>query len=265
MVVFLAVILFASCATDPEAGLGQLEVRLHDAPGDYEQVNIFIERVEVNRTESEGEGWTTISEPQQQYDLLELVNGAYEVLGDTELESGTYRQIRLIISQDGTNVVVDGQEHSLKVPSGEQTGVKLNVNAEIREGIRYVLLLDFDAERSVVRTGQGAPGYILKPVIRATNLAETGNIAGTILPVEARAIAYAILNAGTTEADTLSTTFADPDNGAFMLVGLPADSYTVSVEPREEGFEERHLPDVEVTLGQTTEVGEIELDTTEEE
>ncbi|MEX0593737.1 MAG: DUF4382 domain-containing protein [Balneolaceae bacterium] len=247
----------AACSTAPDGGTGTMEVRMHDAPGDYDEVNVFIERVEVNREESE-EGWQVIAEPNRVFDLLELVNGAYEVLGEEELESGTYRQIRLIVRQEGTHVIENGEEVELTVPSGEQTGLKLNVNAVIEPDTRYVLVLDFDADRSIVKRGNSGMGYLLKPVIRANSLATTGTISGTATP-EARAAAYAILNAGTAEADTVSGTFADETDGQFKLSSLPEDTYTVSIVPREEGFEEHHEEDVEVTAGEDTNIGEIDL------
>ncbi|MEX2435626.1 MAG: DUF4382 domain-containing protein [Balneolaceae bacterium] len=247
---------FTGCSMDSDPNMGTMQVKLHDAPADYDAVNIFIERVEVNNTAGD-EGWQTISEPNQSYDLLELTNGVFEMIADVELEEGTYPQIRLILSRDNNSVVVDGQENSLTIPSGSETGVKLNVNAEIKEGIVYTLLLDFDALRSVVQTGQAeSPGYILKPVIRATNEALTGNIGGEVQPIEARAAVFAISG-----DDTLSTTYADEQNGKFLLVGLEEGSYTVSVEPREDGFTGTSLSDVAVTLDQTNDVGTITLET----
>lgn len=245
---------FTGCSTDSTPGMGTLEVRMHDAPADYEEVNVFIERVEVNNTTGD-EGWQTISEPNEQYNLLELTNGVFEVIGSAELEAGLYPQIRLILSADNNSVVVAGEEHGLFIPSGAQTGVKLNVNAEIQEGIQYTLLLDFDAMRSVVETGQSEnPGFILKPVIRATNEAITGNIGGTISPVEARAAVFAIAG-----DDTLSTTYADTTNGEFLLVGLEEGTVNVSVEAREDGYTPELIEDVEVTVGETTDLETIEL------
>ena len=247
-------LVFTGCSVDSYPEMGGFQVKLHDAPADYDEVNVFIERVDVNNTTAD-EGWQTISEPMRSYNLLELTNGVFEMIADTELEVGTYPQIRLVVSRDQNNVVIDGETHGLFVPSGVQTGVKLNVNAEIREGIVYTLLLDFDVLRSVVKTGQApVPGYILKPVIRATNEAITGNIGGVIEPFEARAVVYAI--AGT---DTVSTTFADEINGEFLLVGLKERSYTVAVEAREVGFTESIIEGVEVTVGETTTLETIDL------
>ena len=44
----------------------------------------------------------------------------------------------------------------LTTPSAQHSGLKLNVHAELTEGITYKILLDFDAVRSVVKTGSGA-------------------------------------------------------------------------------------------------------------
>ncbi|MDX1637585.1 MAG: DUF4382 domain-containing protein [Balneolaceae bacterium] len=251
--------LTAACdngGTGADSNLGTLEVRLHDAPASYDAVNVYVERVEINREESD-EGWMTISEPRQTYNLLELTNGAYAVLGDTTLEAGTYNQIRLILSSDGHSVVIDGQEKSMKVPSGSNTGIKLNVNAEIEEDLQYTLLLDFDASRSVVKRGRGQanPEYLLKPVISASNQAVTGNIDGTVSPAEAEPVVYALSN-----QDTLATTYADTTDGYFKLIGLEEGSYTVSIEPTNENYASTDTSGVTVTVGETSNLGTIELE-----
>ncbi|MEX0780196.1 MAG: DUF4382 domain-containing protein [Balneolales bacterium] len=241
-------------STNSDTGMGSMEIRLHDAPADYDEVNVFVKRVEINNADEEG-GWKVINEPNQKYNLLELTNGAYEVLGNAELETGTYPQIRLILSKDQNSLVVAGEEKDLFIPSGAQTGIKLNINAEINEGTEYVLLLDFDADRSVVVTGPPTdPGYILKPVIRASNEAVTGNIGGAISPVDARPAVFAISG-----EDTLSTTYADTLTGEFRLVSLEEGNYTVSVNAREDGYETETIEDVPVTIGETNELNDIEL------
>ncbi|MEL7833227.1 DUF4382 domain-containing protein [Fodinibius sp. Rm-B-1B1-1] len=255
-VLLLAVsVVFMGCnsGTNADGDTGTMEVLMHDAPADYDEVNVFIESVEVNNSDNE-EGWVEVNSPQQSYDLLELTNGATEVLGSAELPAGTYEQIRLILSSDGHSVVIDGQEHDMFVPSGEQTGVKLNVNAEIEPDITYTLLLDFDAARSVVVRGnqQSGEDYLLKPVIKATNQAVTGNIAGVVEPIEANPFVYAIAG-----EDTLSSTKADTSNGEFKLIGLEEGTYTVSVDPTNESFATENVEDVEVTVGETNELGTI--------
>lgn len=255
----LSLILMTGCSLNSDSGVGTMQVKLHDNAADYEEVNIFVERVEVNNTSGD-EGWQTISEPNESYNILELINGQFEVIANAQLEAGTYEQIRLVVSRDQNTVVKDGQSYGLFVPSGAETGVKLNINAEIEEGIQYVLLLDFDAEKSVVETGAaGNPGFILQPVIRATPEAISGNIGGSVSPVEANAAVYAITGFGTTEADTLSTTYADETTGEFLLVGLEEGTYTVSANA--DGYEPASIEDVSVTIGETNDVGTLELGT----
>ncbi|TYP95269.1 protein of unknown function (DUF4382) [Fodinibius salinus] len=247
--------LLAGCGTGSNGGAGTMTVEMTDAPIDSaDAVNVNIESVEVQS--QNGSGWITLNKPQKTYDLLELVNGATEVIGTTELEAGTYSQIRLILGDSGHSVVVDGKPYEMKVPGGPQTGVKLNVNAEIKPDIEYVLLLDFDASRSVVEAGQAVntAKYLLQPVIEAKEKAITGNIAGTVNPADAEPVVYAL--AGN---DTLSTTLADTSSGDFKLIGLEEGSYDVSVEPRNNNFQSKTVNSVSVTAGKTNDIDPIDL------
>ena len=248
---------FTSCDDGeifPSEDTGTFRVILHDEPGDFEELWVDVQRVEVHRQQEAESGWTVVSEPDQRYNILELINGAQEILGEEELEEGTYRQIRLILGEDNT-ILVNGEEHNLQVPSGMQSGIKINIDADITPGTEYNLLLDFDAKRSVVQRGQaqaGAP-YLLRPVIRASHEAATGNISGDVEPVESHPWIHAVVG-----DDTLSTTRADNETGEFMLVGLEEDTYDVHFDPAE-GFEPEITEDVEVTARDTTELGTVEL------
>lgn len=252
---FALVLMIAGCDTAPQSETGTLEVRLVDAPIDsVSEVNVVIDSVQVNNTDNE-EGWITISEPMQSYDLLKLTNGAYEVLGEVDLEPGTYEQIRLILNPEGNNLVFpDERVEDLFIPSGAQTGVKLNVNAEIEAGFTYTLILDFDASRSVVKAGNSGK-YLLKPVIKASNEATTGIVSGTVLPADAKSKVMAIV-----EEDTLTTTLADTTDGTYKLLGLDPGAYRISFEPRVEGYTGTDTTGVEVTAGATTELGTTELE-----
>lgn len=253
-IIIFSLLFLASCGTDSDTSMGSMQIRLHDAPIDSaDAVNVSIKQVEINKSGSGG-GWSVINSPNKTYNLLSLTNGAYEVLGDTTLPTGTYQQIRLVLNETGHSVVVDGQTYNMKVPSGAQTGVKLNVNAQIEENIQYVLLLDFDAARSVVEAGnqQSNARYLLRPVIKAKNKAITGTIAGTVNPAEARPTIYAIQN-----SDTLTSTLADTSSGEFELIGLEEGSYDISVNPRNSSYQTRDTTNINVTVGETNNIGTI--------
>lgn len=260
MVFILAFSLFVTgCDMGSDSNTGTMTVEMTDAPIDSaDAVNVNIERVEVNRT-GDPDGWVTLNETQQTYDLLSLANGATAVIGSAALEAGTYPQIRLILAEQGHSVEVDGNVYDMRVPSGAQTGVKLNINAEIEEDIEYVVLLDFDASRSVVQAGSSEQvPYLLKPVVKAKEKAITGNIEGTVDPATSEPVVYAIDNSGT-EADTLASTVANTESGYFKLIGLEEGSYEVSIDPRNDNYVIENVQDVSVTVEQTNSLGTIQV------
>lgn len=254
-------LLLTSCdvTDDPDSNTsnGTLRVFLTDAPADYDAVWIDIEEVRIHLNDDENienndEGWITISEDPMRVNLLDLTNGELEVLGETELESGTYSQIRLILGPDN-EIVKDGISHSLDTPSARQSGLKININADINVGETYTLLLDFDASRSIVEAGKSGK-FILKPVIRTVELEATGAIEGRIEPAESFSWVYAIAGEDTV-AGTKATT-----EGDFRLVGLLAGSYQVAIDPTEEAYADSVLTDIQVFESDTTDVGTIILE-----
>lgn len=244
-----SVFLFFSCNNANEA-TSFLEVRLTDAPGDYDEVNIDIADVQVNSGSDEG-GWKSLEVNKGVYDLLKLTNGIDTLLGKIELPAGRVSQVRLVL---GTNnsLKVNGQSVLLSTPSAQQSGLKLQVNADLVEGITYKLLLDFDAARSVVKAGASGK-YNLKPVIRTIVEAQSGAIKGIVSPVEASPAIYAIIG-----SDTLGTTFADEATGKFLIDGLHAGTYKVTVEPKA-GFRAAVKETVSVTIGNVTDLGTVNI------
>lgn len=183
----------------PSAG-PSLVVNLTDAPeDDYESIHITFTGIEVIVEDSapiplefadfDSPAIIDQTEDSVTIDLLQLSDGTPIRFALGDLPDGRLNQIRLLISDaklfgyeenlgldglDEDEVITPGVlgEYAVKVPSGAQTGVKLNPrDVEIRGGSTVSLLLDFDAARSIVRLGGGdkAKGreyhFILKPVI----------------------------------------------------------------------------------------------------
>lgn len=239
-------VFWLACSEDNQTA--KLEVRLTDAPGDYEEVNIDIQSVEINSSEGNS-GWTTLDVESGVYNILELTNGLDTLLATAELPAGRISQIRLILG-DNNSVKVNGETKPLSTPSAQQSGLKLNLQADLTEGITYTITLDFDAARSIVRRGNGT--YSLKPVIRALEKATSGSIKGTVTPLEASPAVFAI--SGT---DTVATAYTD-EAGKFMLRSIPAGSYTVSFDPKT-GYVPQQKESVSVTLGNVTDLGTITI------
>ncbi|MBM4162543.1 MAG: DUF4382 domain-containing protein [Ignavibacteria bacterium] len=241
-------------AAGPE-GQGEIRMYLVDSPGSYEKVNIVITRVEVHKENTDtASGWFVINSVPGTYDLLQLRNGVSAVLGSSKLDAGRYTQIRLIIGE-GSHVVINGANKPLKVPSGMQTGLKLVHGFQIEAGSLYELILDFDAERSVVRLGGpvGGEEFILKPTVRVQAVVTSGSISGTVLPVAAKASVWT-----TVGQDTVFTT-ADTTSGAFKLVALPEGTYTLRFTPSNTAYRDTTISGVAVVKQQDKNIGTITL------
>jgi len=231
---------------------GKLQVKLQDSPTRFDSVMIDIQKVEIQDADT-ASGWMALNDSSMSVNLLDLTNGTTKIIGEKPLTPGTYHQIRLIL---GTNnyVVINGQQYDLKVPSGQQSGLKINTDATIEPNITYTLLLDFDANRSVVQTG-AAMNFILKPVIRATNEAVTGAISGTIQPADAKPVIYAI-----SSSDTLSSVMSDTTSGDFELTGLPNNTYSLSIVPYDTTtYKDTTITNIDLSVGETKQVGTITL------
>ena len=230
--------------------MANLKVSLIDAPGDYEAVYIDIQDVQVNPSGTDS-GWYSLENAQYGvYDLLLLTNGEEAFLGEIALPEGKLSQVRLVLGDDN-RVTIDGQDLDLKVPSGSTSGLKVNVNTDLVGGVTYSLVLDFDAGRSVVKSGNSG-NYNLKPVIRANLNPETGAISGEISPTDLNAAIFAIQN-----GDTITSTYPD-ETGGFLLQALPEGIYSVVAQPESDsGLTPTTIDDVSVSVGEVTSLGTV--------
>ena len=84
-------------------------------------------------------------------------------------------------------ITIDGIQHELRVPSGSQSGLKLNTSFTVASGTEEITVadensvytIDFDLRKSIV-DANGQPGYFLKPVLRLVQNINTGNLSGTV-------------------------------------------------------------------------------------
>jgi hypothetical protein len=242
---------FSSCNNE-ETNMARLVVRMIDSPGDYQEVNVDIQAIEVNVSgNGNGSGWTELSNTNTGvYNLLELTNGLSVVLADVELPAGFISQIRLILGENNT-LKMNDQVTDLTTPSSQQSGLKLQLNATLTEGITYEVLLDFDAALSVVTSGNSGK-FNLKPVIRAIAEAQDGAIKGIVLPVDATAAVFAIQG-----TDTVASSFAD-GTGAFLIRALPGGNYTVGISPSSD-YMETSIENVQVVVGEVSDIGTVDL------
>ena len=74
-------------------------------------------------------------------------------------------------SDEEKDIIVESsefyEEYNLEIPSNLQTGLKLIHPFEIIETGTTELTIDFAAEKSIIKTGNGS--YKLKPVVKVTS------------------------------------------------------------------------------------------------
>lgn len=211
---------------------GTLKMSMTDAPACYKSVVVTVEEVRVHQSGSAGEGeggWQVIVPPNGpvEVDLMTLTNGNLEPLGATEVNAGTYNQLRLVLSSEtNANRVVlnDNTTHALVTPSAAQSGLKIQGTFTVAADATTDMLLDFDACTSIVKAGRVPVKYILKPVIRLSTK-PTGSISGqvtTTMTLSETSVS-AQLN-----GEILRSTVPASD-GTFKLAYLAPGSYTVVI------------------------------------
>ena len=243
---------FSACDTDNDTGTAKMQVRMTDAPGDYAEVNVDIKSVQVHKDGSDDEkGWITLDQINPGvYNLLNFANGKDTLLASSTLPAGRISQLRLILGNNNSLKLKNGEIKSLKTPSGQTSGVKLQINADLDSDVTYVLLLDFDAAKSVVERGNGQ--YNLKPVVRTITQAVAGGIKGKVTPAEYKPGIYVISAA----KDTIGG-FAN-DMGNFLIKGVPAGTYTVKFYT-EGNLHNKTIENVSITKDQIKDLGTVSL------
>ncbi|HNY66258.1 MAG TPA: DUF4382 domain-containing protein [Deltaproteobacteria bacterium] len=196
LILFLAMVILNGCSDGSSpASTGTLSVGLTDAASsDFKAVYVTIKQVQVHRASGSEDAWQTISVPNKTYNLLDLINGVIEQLSLSTLESGIYTQMRLILGDtaDSTqnllgqnhpfaNYIIDGTDQclELKVPSGYETGIKLTHEFAVLEGLTTELILDFDVEKSIVRSG-ASWNWNLKPTIKVMGTVNKAIVSGSV-------------------------------------------------------------------------------------
>jgi DNA polymerase III sliding clamp (beta) subunit (PCNA family) len=149
---------FVACKK--ESGTSALQIKMTDAPADYQEVNVDLKEVKVNFND-DSTGWVSLQTKDTIYNLLGLQNGLDTLIAQGTVPSSTIKEIRLILGDNNT-IKVNGQIYPLTIPSGSESGLKIKVNKKLKATLE-TLIIDFDAAMSV---NNEADGYKLRPVIR---------------------------------------------------------------------------------------------------
>lgn len=185
------------------AAVGRLNLAVTDAPVDAATaVVVEFSGVEIKPASgaavefyfcaAEEDAVTVSEEPcdepgTRSIDLLALQGGGSAMLLDgVEVPAGDYNWMRLKVNAvrnviDSYIELEDGGVHSLYIPGGEQTGLKLVSGFNVPDDGVANYTIDFDLRKSVHKP-QGHPDYVLKPALRLISNGAAGRVAGSVAP-----------------------------------------------------------------------------------
>ena len=154
----LSVMAYNDSPTAPSAS-ANLVVQLTDGHTDnVEQVNLYFTSVTANSASGPPEPMAVVLTDNPQ-DLL-VLRDAVITLAMATVEPGDYVSLRINLDEELSNIVEGGKIFPIRIPSQE---TKILGGFSIRDNGTTSVTLDFDAERSLVRLGNGE--WLLKPVI----------------------------------------------------------------------------------------------------
>jgi len=174
------------CGGSSDDNSGTLNLAITDAAIDSAQsVFVQISGVEVH-SNSQGAQQFDFSEAKT-IDLLNLQGSASApLLESVALEAGSYQWMRLKVVTEGdldTYIVLDdGSSYELNIPSGSETGLKMNRGFDLAVNGSVDFTVDFDLRKSITAKGlkQGNPEFKLRPTLRTTDNSEIGHVNGMV-------------------------------------------------------------------------------------
>jgi hypothetical protein len=243
------------------AGTGQLRLLLSDSPVDgADHVYLKVARVEVRRVTDSGSEWVVLWRGDREFDLLALQNERTAVLADNLLPVGTYDEIRLVLAEGGGSpiggpgfrspceIVIDDVAYPIKVPSGEQSGLKLKGDIEITRDTLTLILIDFNVRTSIVQRGHRME-FLLKPTLEMFSVQISGSISGEATDdADDSAIAGVTISAQQGGDEMLST--RTRTDGTYKLVPLREGLYDLVAS--KSGYAPQVIEDVRVVRERDT-------------
>ena len=280
---FLMAIVFTGCSRsgandinpNPTSHLRNVNLYLTDAPADFRNVYIDIQKIEVkvdlDRTHENDDlygdndddyddieevdqfgRWITLNVAPQRLDVLALRNGIERLMGNAVVPSRV-RKVRITVGDENRLVDGDGRDCRLTLVNETEHYLYARVKAADMDNSmpgNIDLRVDFDLARSIIPAGDE---YILRPALRLFNLRTTGSVTGFIAPMEVGARVLITDGMGF-ETGAIPA----PEEGFFRVRGLkPGFVYSVLITAP--GYSDYEIRDVMVNPRGELQLGEINL------
>jgi hypothetical protein len=168
-----------------QSATGIINIAITDAPVDEVSV-VNVQFTAVTLKPSSGDEIEIIFDSAKDFDLLTLTGGmTAELLPDTVVPAGGYNWVRLAVNADFDNVfdsyaMTPTGQVELRVPSGDQNGLKLVSGFTVTQNQSTNLVIDWDL-RKALSNPVGKPGLHLRPALRVTNMAAYGTLVGAVV------------------------------------------------------------------------------------
>lgn len=187
----LAAAALAGCSDSQGPGTAQFSIKLTDAPGPFTAAVVTISEVSLMGSG----GKVTLSSTPTTVNLLDLQNATLDLVKDAVVPTGTYQELRLVITggyvqlTDGTiyasspsyaglpqGATVTGQ---LQMPSFAQSGLKVTLPASALDvtGPQKIVLIDFNVSQSFGQDAGNSGLWVMHPVIQGADIQTTGSVA----------------------------------------------------------------------------------------
>jgi hypothetical protein len=228
----------------------QMTLSVADAPPADNATHVVVVFTGVELTGNGGNPVTITFPTPKSIDLMTQSGTASAVLFNQPIPPGSYGQIRLMVTADGSanNSYIDfadGSRFGLRVPSGSETGFKLVSGFTVPSSGVVDYTIDFDLRKAITCPPGQAPACILKPVERLVDNTSVGNIQGKItstLPAGCKPGVYLYSGAVTRPEDMNSNAVSDPNQPLastvpvatsmppyyYQFTFLPPGTYTVA-------------------------------------
>ena len=162
--IFLALVIFTFFTACKKPGYGGLTVSLKDGPANYEEINVEIESVEIYMDGPTKRGWHRLNTNKGIYNILLFQNTSALIASNNVMPAGRTSQMRFTFGKNNS-IKENGIYYPLQPRSrpGEKFSVIIPATFGVSSNNMLNILVDMDAERSVLKTGKNS--FVLAPVL----------------------------------------------------------------------------------------------------
>jgi hypothetical protein len=160
----------------------------------------------------------------KEIDLLKQTAGVSALLLDgVEIPAGKVNWVRLVLADPAGSIVLSTGTFPLTVPSGSQTGLKLNRGFVVPEDGEAKVYIDFDVRKSIVEVHSTVPpSYKLKPTLRMVEDvygAIVGKVSTILMTPECLGGSIYVFSGAGVTPDDINRDLGDPVTSALVKAG----------------------------------------------